>query len=197
VARPKGDARVVRVPRAAAAGSPGRAVPRPLVPGGELGPASPPPSRRPNRAATARAIRLSVLYVLAIGGIYAVLVTVALAGPTGGSPGTASDLTWIGVLAAALAALGVAVSLGAAPRWVELSDAETVVMGRFGRRYSFPGRGRVRTTVLQRFPSGFLASVAIESVEISGGSTRRSFLLDEGLLEPANADGGPDGTAPR
>jgi hypothetical protein len=124
-----------------------------------------------------------VLYSAGIAVVYSVLALVARTGPAGGSAGTSTELLVVGVLAVLLAAVGVVVALGAAPRAVEVGDSETVVVGRFGRRYRFPGRGRLRTTVLQRIPAGLLSPVTLESVEIAGGSTRRSFLLDEQLLE--------------
>jgi hypothetical protein len=162
-------------------------------------PAAPTPSdvpdlpfeRRPNLAATRRAVRLSILYAGGIAAVYVSLAEVADAGPAGGSPGTLTVLLDLGLLAALLAALGVVVALGAAPRAVELSERETVVVGRFGRRYRFPGRGQLRATVLQRFPAGLLSPTTLESVEIAGGSSRRSFLLEEHLLDGTEpADGG-------
>lgn len=188
------DARPVRLARKGGSGSPHPVrLATPIV--APPPSAGPPTDRRANRAATQRAIRLSVLYALGIAAVYALLVGIARAGPTGTSVGTSADLLFAGLLALVLAAIGVIVSLDAAPRAVELGDAETVVVGRFGRRYHYPGRDRLRSTVLQRFPSGLLSPVALESVEIAGGSARRSFLLDERLLElsavPAEVGDGP------
>ena len=139
---------------------------------------------RPNRAATRRAIRLSVLYVAAVGAIYAGLVALADAGPVGGSPGVVGELLLAGGIAAAIVVVGIVVNLGAVPRAVELRAGSTVVVGRFGRRYRFPPSTELRATVLARIPSGLLAASALETVEIAGGSTRRSFLLEEHLLDP-------------
>jgi hypothetical protein len=143
--------------------------------------------RRPNRAATRRAIRLSALYAAGVGAVYAGLVALAETGPASGSTGLDGALALAGGLAAAIVVVGTLVALGAAPRAVELHADATVVLGRFGRRYSFPPPAELRTTVLQRIPSGLLASVALETVEIAGGSTRRSFLLEEHLLDPPGA----------
>lgn len=140
--------------------------------------------RRENRAATHRAVRLSILYAAGIAAVYAGLVALARAGPAGGSSGTADDVALAGAVAVGLAAVGVLVALGAAPRAVELRDVSTIVVGRFGGRYRFPPVADLRTTVLRRFPAGPLSPVALESVEIAGGSTRRAFLLDEHLLDP-------------
>ena len=178
------DARPVRVARTPGKLSP-RAVRLAAAPTRQPIPADTGPREwRPNGAATRRAVRLSVLYAAAIAAVYAGLAGLALSGPTGATVGTSEDLLLAGGLAAMLAAAGVVVSLGSAPRGVELSDAETVIVGRFGHRYRFPGRGQIRPTVLQRFPAGWLAPAALETVEIAGGTTRRSFLLEEHLLEP-------------
>jgi len=141
------------------------------------------PERRANRAATRRAIRLSALYSVGIAAVYALLVGIARSGPTGGSAGGSEDLLAAGLLAVVLGVVGVVVSLGAAPRAVELSDRKTIVVGRFGRRYAFPGRDQLRTVVVQRFPAGLLSPIPLESLEFLGGSSRRTFLLDEGLLQ--------------
>ncbi len=153
-------------------------------------PASVPAELRRNRAATGRAVRLATLYAVGIAVVYVALAIAALAGPAGGSSGSTYALLVVGALAVPVAVAGVLFTLGAAPRSVELGDAETVVVGRFGRRYRFPGREQLRPVVLRRFPAGWLAPIAVESVELGGGSTRRSFLLDEGLLAPERPDEG-------
>lgn len=149
------------------------------------GPSDEGPERRANRAATQRAFRLTLLYVVGIAAVYGVLAVFARAGPAGTSAATATDLTEIGLVAVALAGVGTVVALGSAPRAVEVGEEETIIVGRFGRRYRFPGRARLRATVLQRFPAGPLTPAAVASVEIVGGSSRRSFLIDEQLLEGA------------
>jgi len=186
-----GGARPVRVARRPQAPvRPGsRAPPRAVAPPTETIGTGSVLVRRPNRAATLRAIRLSVLFSAAIAALYGGLVALAETGPTAGSSGLDGSLELAGAAAALIAALGVLFSLGAAPRAVELGDDATVVVGRFGRRYVFPPWPELRTTVVQRVGAGLLASVPLESVEISGGSTRRTFLLDEHLLDP------PEGSA--
>jgi hypothetical protein len=110
----------------------------------------------------------------------------------GGSAGLDGELALAGGLAAALVAVGTVFALGATPRAVEFRAGSTVVVGRFGRRYRFPPATELRRTVLQRVPSGLLATVAIETVEIAGGSTRRSFVLEEHLLDPPGTRPGPE-----
>ena len=173
-------ARPARSRPAAAAGVPvAPSRPVPVV-------ASPPAEVRANSGATRRAVRLSLLYAVGIGAVYAGLVGLARSSTSGASAGGTAELGWVGLLALAVAAAGVVVALGAVPRAVELGEEATIVVGRFGRRYRYPGRAHLRTTVLQRSPAGVLSPVTLESVEIAGGTARRSFLLDERLLEPVN-----------
>ncbi len=148
-----------------------------------------PVERRPNTAALRRALWLAVLYVFGIAVVYALLAVLARLAPGGTGPGAANELGAFAAIAALLALAGATVALGSAPREVLLSERQTVVVGRFGRRYVFPGRDRLRVTVLRRVPPGWLSSTAVETVEIFGGSTRRTFTVDEGLLpEPAPED---------
>jgi len=148
----------------------------------------PPAEVRLNTGATRRAVRLSVVFVLGIAGVYALLVALTFAGPAAGSAGASQGLLWSGVAAVLVAVAGAVVSLGSAPRAVELGEGSTVVVGRFGHRYAFPGRYQLRTTVLRRFRAGPMSPVPMESVEIAGGTSRRSFLIDEGLLATAGHD---------
>jgi hypothetical protein len=152
---------------------------------------------RENRGASRRAWRLSLAYSLGITVVFAALAVSARLGPAGGGAGTALEVEVAGLLAAVLIVVGVLVSLGAAPRRALLGPTETVIVGRFGRRYSFPGRERLRLTVLQRHPPGLFGPAPVESVEIAGGSTRRTFLLDEGLLGPTTAEETGAADAPR
>ena len=151
--------------------------------------------RRENRGATQRAVRLSILFAAGIALVYGFLVDLAVGQPTGGSAGSWEWIWVVGLLAVVVGAVGVLVTLGAVPRSVELGERTTVVVGRFGRLYWFPGRSELRTKVLRRFPAGFLTPVALESVEISAGSARRSFLLEAGLLHGAEPAAEPESGA--
>jgi len=143
---------------------------------------------RLNVGATRRAVTLSVVFVFGIAGVYALLVALTFAGPAAGSAGAFQGLLLSGVVAVLVASVGALVSLGSAPRAVELGEEATVVVGRFGRRYAFPGRSQLRSTVVRRFRPGLGSPVPLESVEIAGGMSRRSFLIDEGLLASAGND---------
>jgi hypothetical protein len=138
--------------------------------------------RRENRAATVRAMRLSIIYVFGVAAVYLLLAGLARLSSAGTSAGGSADLLAFGVVALVIALAGIVVALGQVPRAVLLGEEETIVVGRFGRQYVFPGRHRLQLTVHQRFPAGLLSPTALESVEIGGGTSRRSFVLEEGLL---------------
>lgn len=156
-----------------------RIAPRPAPDPGPTGGAV---ETRENRGASTRARRLAVLYAVAILAVFGALAVAAGMGPAGSGAGTAVAVELVGAVAGLLLVVGVVVSLGSAPRRVVLGPSETVVVGRFGRTYRFPGRDELRVTVLQRVAPGWLSRSALESVELTGGTTRRSFLVDEGLF---------------
>ncbi len=149
--------------------------------------------RRENRGGTQRAVRLSLLYAVAIAVLYGALAAIARTAPSGGSSGVGSTLVLFGLLTIAIVAVGALVALTSAPRAIVLSDDATVVIGRFGRARRFPGLGELRWTVLRRFPAGFLSSATVESVELLGRTGRHTYLLEERLLGPLEGaqDAGP------
>lgn len=165
-------------------------VPRPASGRTASGPARA-AERRPNVGATRRAIRLCLLFVGGIVLVYAALVALARAGPYAGSTGIVGELEIVGAAAVVVGAIGIVAALGTAPREIQLGDRVTVVVGRFGRRYRFPGRDELRVLVLQRFSTGPLTPVPLVSVELAGGSSRRTFLVEEHLLDPAPAGEAP------
>ncbi len=166
--------RVARAPTAPV----GRAVPRPR-------PARPDGEVRVNRGASTRALRLSLLYGVGIAAVYAFLVALTYASSVPVTSGVTYELELAGVLAVVLGGAGIVLVLSSTPRAVLVGPEETVVIGRFGQRHHFPSGARLQTRRLHRFPPGPLASVAVESTELSGWSQRRVFMLDEGLLGSA------------
>ena len=154
---------------------------------------SPPPAKpsavetRENVGATRRAWRLSIAYAVGIAAVFTALAVSARLGPAGTGAGTTVEVELSGLVAGLLIVAGVLVSLGAAPRRVLLGPVETVVVGRFGRAYRFPAREALTVTVLQRHGGGIFSRDRLQTVELSGGSSRRSFLLDEGLLAAHDA----------
>ena len=159
------------------------AAPRPTPPPAE----DPTVEARENVGATRRAWRLSIAYAVGLGAVFTALAVSARLGPAGGGAGTTVEIELAGLVAALLIVAGVVVALGAAPRRVLLGPTATIVVGRFGRTYRFPAREALTVTVLQRHGGGPFSRERLETVELGGGSSRRSFLLDEGLLAPRSS----------
>ncbi len=147
---------------------------------------------RPNRGATTRGLRLSLLYGVGIAAVYAFLVALTRSSSTGGTSGATYELELAGLLAAVLGVGGALLVVSSTPRGVLLGEEEVVIVGRFGGRHPFPRGARLRRRVVQRFPPGILSPVAIESIELSGWSRRKTFLLDAELIP---ADPVEDGAA--
>jgi len=168
--------RAVRLPRGASA-------PGPPLDTSALG-------RRENRAGTLRAVRVSLFFVLAVVVLFAVLVSYARAAPGGTSSGTAFQLDLFAVVAVAVAAGGSALSLGSAPRAIEVRQNLTVVVGRFGGRRRFPALPALSVRLVRRFPRGLLSPEPVEVVEVTGGRFRATYFLGEGLL-PVTEGGRP------
>ena len=137
-----------------------------------------------NRAAVQRANRLSLLYAGALLVVYGVLGLYARSAPGGTSPGANDGLLWFAGVAVAIAAVGIALTLGSAPRRFELGPERTVVIGRLGRELRLPPLSELNVRVVRRFPEGWLSSAPVEHVEISPRRKGRvrSFLVEEHLL---------------
>ncbi len=134
-------------------------------------------------------MRLTLGYVVGIASVYGALVVLSRSTATGSTPGATVDLLFALGLAALLAGVGAVLALGAAPRAVLVGAEETVVLGRFRGRHVFPGPGVLTVVVHQRFAAGWLSPTAVASVELLGGARRRTFMLDEGLLDGVAAPG--------
>ncbi len=140
-----------------------------------------------NEAASRRAFRLALLYALGVAVVYYVFVLLGSYGPGGGSPSERYDLAFLGLLAAAVALGGFLVTLRAAPRSIEVvSDGWTVHLPLGGvREYS-----RTRGARLRRVRSvgpGWLAPDRLAYVEVTEGSVRRAYWIDEELFEALSA----------
>ena len=154
---------------------------------------APPPSeptgaptrdRRTNRAATRRARRLTILFVVGIAAIFLAFALADRSSTTGGSPGAVLDLWFTGGIALAVALAGALLTLTSAPSAVEVSLEAVVVVGALGGRRRFERGPRLSVRTLRRMPIGWLAPGGVESVEIASGGVRRTYLMDEGLLAP-------------
>jgi len=178
------SSRAVRIPRA---GPPGGTAPESAAP--PSGPPTEPSTRRVNRAGAQRAVRLTGIYLVCLAALYAGFVLLQRTTPGGTSSGAGNGLDAFTVLAVILAVGGAVVSLHPAARYVETSATSTVVVGRWGRRHTYPPIGQLSTREIRRYPAGILSNVPVVSVEIAGGpSGRATFLLEEGLV-PADRPG--------
>ncbi len=121
--------------------------------------------------------------------LYALLAVYARGAAGGTGPGETTSLELFGAVAVLVALAGVLVSVGSAPRAVELRPDATVFVGRFGQRLALPPRGELEVRVLRRHAAGLLSSRPVELVEVApkGRGRRRGFLLEEGLLDVPGA----------
>lgn len=177
--------RPVRIPRPSAPGT-ARAVRTVTVP---RGPPSGPVETRVNRAGTRRAARLTFLFLVGVSAVYFASYLYDRGSPGGSSPGVETDLFVFGLVALALGFAGAVVSLGAAPRSVELTPDSIVVVGRWGGRTAWTPRSAVQVRVLRRYLPGVLASEPVESVELAGMGRRRTYLVEAGAFETAGLPG--------
>ena len=181
-----GAARPIRLSRAPTrAGAPTAPADRPVDPAPPpAATGSPAPERRENRAATRRARRLALLFVVGIAVLFLAFALAERTSATGGSPGALFDLWLTGGIALLVALAGAVLTLTSAPTAVELSADAIVVVGVFGGRRRFGSAPNRSIRTLRRMPVGWLTPGAIESVEIAAGGVRRTYLMDEGLLAP-------------
>jgi len=170
--------RAIRIPRPAA-GEEGSASPAASA----VAAGAPLPRRQANAAGTQRAVRLTLVYLVFLGALYVGFL--ALARSTAGGPGLSAENGTLSftILAAVLAIGGTMISLHPAPRYVETSSTATVVVGRWGRRHTYPPLAEIEAREVRRYAPGMLSGAPVLLVEVSGGpSPRATFLLEEGLI---------------
>ena len=147
-----------------------------------------PVDRRRNRSGTQRAVRLTVLYLVALLALYLAFVAYGRSAPGGSSTGAQQEMLLFAGFAVFLGAFGVVFSLTPAPRAIEVSSRHLVVVGRWGHRTVWPPIGETTVRVVRRYSAGVLSSSAVESVEVwSTGRRPRSYLVEEGLFSPLAA----------
>ncbi len=183
--------RIARVPVRATE----RAIRLPVArPGAPAVPTAPAPFEvRENRAGTQRANRLTILYAAGLLGLYAALAVYAETAPGGSTSGGTYGLELFAAVAVLLVLAGAVLAFSSSPRRVELRPDATVFVGRFGGRLTLGARRDLDVRVVRRFPPGFLTPSVVEHVEIApkGTGRRRSFLLDEHLLDLAAPPAAP------
>jgi hypothetical protein len=149
--------------------------------------------RRPNRAGTQRAVRLTLVYLIVLALLYLGFVLYDRTAPGGTSPGAQAGLIDFSGVAVVLAAVGALLVLSPAPRSVERSSTSLVVVGRWGRRTEWAPVDEVIVRTVRRYPAGLLSDEPVDSVEVSSrGRRARSYLIEAGLLSE-----GPAGDMPR
>ncbi len=142
--------------------------------------------RRANTAGTQRAVRLTLVYLLALGLLYLAFVVYARSTPYGRTPGTEWELLVFGFVAVFLGLVGAVLSLTPAPRRVEVSKERVVVVGRWGRRVEWPSPTELSVRVVRRHLAGGLSRDPVESVEVQAtGRRARTYLVEQGLFSPA------------
>jgi len=166
--------RAVRIPR-------DRATPGP----GPAAAAQRAPTIRPNRGGRERSIRIAAVYAGAVLALTAVLAALDLTGANASRPGDQQGLElFLGV--AFLMVLGsVVYAVSPAPRRVEVRAESVVVVGRWGRRRSFPPLGSLGIQVVRHFPPGPLTPYPVDVVRVTDARDRiATYEVESGLLDP-------------
>jgi hypothetical protein len=102
--------------------------------------------------------------------------------------GAGSALLLFSAAAAGFGAVGAVLALHPAPRAVEISRSQIVVLGRWGGRRRWPRSRELHVRVVRRFPPRGLSSGTVELVEVSTpGRAARNYLVEEGLLPVSDA----------
>ncbi|HLM70818.1 MAG TPA: hypothetical protein VK423_05520 [Thermoplasmata archaeon] len=143
--------------------------------------------RRVNVAGTQRAVRLSLVFVVALVAIYAGFVLYDRTTPGGTAPAQGNGVLLFTGLFLLFAIGGVIVTLTPAPRAIEIREDAVTVVGRWGRRRRLSSLGLLSVAVVRKYPEGLLASGPVAMVEVYGEDMpRRSYLVEEDLFAGAN-----------
>lgn len=173
------EPRAVRIPRARgpAAPPPGRERPQERVHGPD------PTDLKLNRAGTQRVVRMTVVYLVVLAGLYAGFAGYARSSPGGTSAGAQAALIEITILAIVLALAGTILTLTPAPRAVGPLPDGFVVVGRWGGRTEYTPLRDVTVRRVRRYSAGLLSGEDVDSIEVFGTrQRRRSYLIEAGLL---------------
>jgi hypothetical protein len=181
--------RVVRIPRSRTSVSVVRVPIR--RPEGRGTPGESTRERRPNTGGTQRAVRLALLFVVTLALLYTGFVLYDRSAPGGTAPPQTNGLLEFTGFFLAIGAGGAAVSLTSAPRAVEVGPDRVIVVGRWGRRRTFPRLDMLSIHVVHRYPVSWLAETPVDVVELWGEDTpRRSYLMESELLRGAKSTPG-------
>lgn len=174
--------RAIRIPRSA---------PRPTEPESTVVPAPPvaepgaavPVDRRRNQAATERAHRLTLIYLIGLAVLYGAFVLLDRSAPGGTTSAVQTGLLYFTGIAAGLGVGGAFVALSPAPRAIELRPDSLVVIEWWGHRRTFPPLAELTRSVVRRYPASFLSSRAVEAIELGTPTVgRRTYQFETGLI---------------
>jgi hypothetical protein len=150
-----------------------------------------PVERRANIAGTQRALRLALVFVVVLAALYSAFILYDRTAPGGSASPETNGVLEFTVLFLGIAAGGAAYSLTAAPRAIEVGTDRVTVVGRWGRRRTFPRIENLTVHVVQRYPEGWLASAPVDLVEVWAEDTpRRSYLIESELFAGARPSAG-------
>jgi hypothetical protein len=143
-----------------------------------------------NRAGTQRAVRVAVLYVVAVLALTAILTALDLNSSEASRPAVQQGLELFLGVAFALIVGSVLFTFYPAPRSVEVVGGEATVVGRWGRRHELGPIDGLVPKVVRHFPAGPLSTRPVDMVEVRDGRGRkRVYQVESGLFDPEPAPG--------
>jgi hypothetical protein len=161
-------------------------IPRSRSPPTDPGLTSPiaPTERRWNRSGTQRAVRTTLLYIVAVLLLTGVLTALDLSSAEANRPAVQQGLELFLGIAAALLVGSAVFALSPAPRYIEIAPDRVVVVGRWGGRRVFAPLPTLAPRVVKHFSEGILSSLAVDMVEIvDRKSRRRTYQVESGLFD--------------
>ena len=178
--------RAVRIPRSGtpSGGSPGA---HPLSGSLDVPPRE--SDRRPNVAGSQRAIRLAILFLVALAALFAAFLLYDRGAPGGASSPAANGILVLSLIFIVFAVGGFLFTVTPAPRSVEVAPDGVVVVGRWGRRVSLPPLALLKLRVVRKYPANWLATADVELVELwSDGMPPRNYLVESGLFAGSTSE---------
>jgi hypothetical protein len=175
--------RPIRIPRAAAPEAP---TPVPGSTEGVPGTASGRGGNstyRPNPGGFARALRIYLLYLLALVVLYSFFLELDFRSTAAGTSINESGILGFTLVALALAGVGAWMTLGQAPRGARIGTREIVVTERWGRQVTFPPADEIKIRLVRRHAPGVLSPYPTATVfVVTQAGARRTYVIDEQML---------------
>jgi hypothetical protein len=126
-----------------------------------------------------------MIYLVTLVVLYVVFVVLDRSAPGGSSSAVETGLYSFTAIAAAIGATGALVAITPAPRAIEVRSDSLVVVEWWGHRRTFSPLHEVEASVLRRYPTSFLSSRPVESVELGTRSRGRKIYQFEAGILPA------------